>query len=369
MNALLNKYQALYLHIPFCASRCNYCNFFTKAIAADSSEISEYVDKLILEIRKASRAGELSNIRTIYIGGGTPSFIGQRELVRLAYALSTAMILNANTEFTVEANPDSVQAAMIRDLYSLGVNRFSLGVQSFNNNELVALGRRHSSAQAKAAIEVIQERCENVSIDLMCGIPLQTINSWQQTLTTAINTEVKHISVYPLSIEENTPLYESIRLHDIADEDIQADMMLKAAELLTAAAYNRYEIASFAKQGFKCKHNIAYWTGVPYLGIGTAAAGMRHLTDGRERLLDGKVIETLNKKESILEDVMLALRMTNGVSDSMLKLAYTYIPKLAQTITSLYDQGLLRRTADAYCLSKRGWLLGNLVFAEIWSLA
>jgi oxygen-independent coproporphyrinogen-3 oxidase len=343
----------------------------------------------------------LGAVRTVYIGGGTPSFIGHDQIVRLAFALSTALTLGQDSEFTVEANPDSLTKAMVRDLYSLGVNRFSLGVQSFCDAELGALGRRHSARQAQEAVAMVQKRCDNVSLDLMCGIPLQTAASWQKSLETAVACEPSHISVYPLSVEEGTPLHASLLVSPdnlptapgddgkqarsrrapstlanedeqtalpsaLANEDEQADMMLAAASTLARAGFKRYEIASYAQPGYECRHNIAYWSGLPYLGLGSAAASMRNIGGRRQRFFSGSLVEELDCRERALEDLMLTLRISRGASQELLAFACDREPKLPGVIRELSEQGLLEQTETGLALSKRGWLLGNLVFAAIW---
>ena len=207
---MTDPYRALYLHIPFCAKRCSYCDFATEATAIDDPRLDRYVERLTGEIRAASRDGLLGSIETIFIGGGTPSFLGPRRLVSLVYTLSVSINLHDDTEFTVEANPESLTTALVRDLYALGVNRFSLGVQSFDNAELATLGRIHTARRAREAIKLVHERCKNVSIDLMCGIPGQTPASWQSSVRQALELGVEHVSIYPLTIEDGTAFARAV---------------------------------------------------------------------------------------------------------------------------------------------------------------
>ncbi|MDO4533834.1 MAG: radical SAM family heme chaperone HemW, partial [Coriobacteriia bacterium] len=285
-------YEALYVHLPFCKRRCRYCDFATEAIAADDARIDEYVERLVLEIRRAGRAGLLGQVKTVYIGGGTPSYVGLSRLSMLLYTISLSMHLTPEVECTMEANPESLSANMVRDLWALGVNRLSLGVQSFDDRVLATLGRVHDAQRARDAVKMAQERFENISIDLICGIPGQTKKSFEADVRTALELGVKHVSIYPLAIEEGTPFDAMVESGEIAepDPDAQADMMEAAAGILAAAGMHRYEVASYAYPGFESQHNQAYWTGKPYLGIGRSAVTMRQNDCCRERLRDGAVL-------------------------------------------------------------------------------
>jgi oxygen-independent coproporphyrinogen-3 oxidase len=364
-------YGALYLHIPFCAKRCGYCDFTTEALAPDDPCLDTYTETLIRDIRSAAREGLLAGVETVYLGGGTPTFLGPRRLVNLIYTLSLSLHLHPKTEFTLEANPESLTPSLIRDLYSLGVNRFSIGAQSFIDTELEALGRIHDVQTTRKAIAAALERTENVSVDLMCGIPLQTLHSWQSSLVEATDSGVAHISVYPLTLEEGTPFASAVSAgrQTEPNEDVQARMMLDAERILDAAGLARYEVASFARPGFACRHNIAYWTGVPYLGLGRGAAGMRNGIDGtRERLLDGKVVERLSPAQALLEDLMLGMRMCEGVGRGLLQEAARYTPAILDTFEELVSLELVTLSNDRYRPTHRGWLLGNELYGRIWEI-
>jgi oxygen-independent coproporphyrinogen-3 oxidase len=367
--SICRPYGALYLHIPFCAARCGYCDFTTEALAPIDPRLDDYTEALICDIRAVARDGLLANIKTVYIGGGTPSFLGSRRLVNLVYTLALSLPLHAETEFTLEANPESLTPALIRDLYSLGVNRFSLGAQSFIDAELEALGRIHTAQTTRQAVAVALERAQSVSLDLMCGIPLQTRYSWRETLHEALASGVPHISVYPLTLEEGTAFARAVAAGHQAepDEDTQAQMMLDAEKILGAAGLARYEVASFARPGFECRHNIAYWTGVPYLGLGRGAAGMCDSAQGgRERLLNGKVVERLSATQAALEDLMLGMRMCRGISPELLQKAARYTPAINDTFEELIALELVTFLEGRYRPTSRGWLLGNELYGRIW---
>lgn len=267
--------EALYLHIPFCVSRCAYCDFATSA-CTDEQRMDAYVEALCLQLRRAAKAGLLGKVKTIYIGGGTPTHLGSRRLNTLVYTLSLSVNLENVVEFTCEANPESIDERMVADLFSLGVNRFSIGAQSFDDAVLRGYGRVHDAAAIDAALAAVHTRTSNVSLDLICGGPAQSMESWRESLRHAIDAGVSHVSVYPLMLEDDTPLAHRVEMGEceVADEDVQADMMLEAEQMLTAAGFERYEVASYAKPGFPSYHNTAYWTGVEYLGLGAGASSM-----------------------------------------------------------------------------------------------
>ncbi|MDR1422150.1 MAG: radical SAM family heme chaperone HemW [Coriobacteriales bacterium] len=371
MNAAQSEpYGALYLHIPFCASRCAYCDFTTEAVAPDDPRIDTYLDGLIREVRDVAREGLLSAVRSVYIGGGSPSFLGSRRLVQLVYTLALSIDLTG-LEFTVEANPEQITDSLVRDLFALGVNRFSLGVQSFQDADLRALGRIHDAARARGAITAIRERCDNLSIDLICGIAGQTMASWLASLEAAETFDLPHISIYPLTVEEGTPFAHAAKQGRLVslDEDTQALFMEQAAEHLRQQGYHRYEVASYAKPGSECRHNSAYWTGVSYLGLGRGAAGMRQSATGRERLMGGKVVETLTPAQAITEDLMLGMRMSEGIAREQLTRADIILPGAYEVFSELIDLGLVEADEKRYRPTARGWLLGNELYGRIWALA
>lgn len=416
--------EALYIHIPFCASRCSYCAFATEA-TSDAALMDAYTEALVSQLRRASRAGLLGGVRTIYIGGGTPTHLGRRRLGSLCYAVSLSVCLENVREYTVEANPESLDAPLVRDLYALGVDRFSLGVQSFDDDILAKFGRPHTADDARRAISAVLERTDRLSIDLICGAPGQPPSSWEAGVREAVHLGATHMSVYPLSVEEGTPLERSVLAGRIAspDDDAQADMMLSASRILADAGFHRYEIASFALPGRESLHNTAYWTGVEYLGLGAAAASMLSPaswqacldagifesprageTDGHMVTASGidthmvtapaadvarirvsarpdpaawaaspgssvRDIETLDARESVLEDVMLGMRMSRGIDASLTDRAIDLVPELPATLSKLADEGLVTSDASGTRPTERGWLLGNEIFSAIWNLA
>lgn len=419
-------FDALYLHLPFCVGRCSYCSFPTCTAPADDPLIERYCDALALSLRRASKTGLLTSAKSCYLGGGTPSHVGGRNLSSLLYLLGVLVPrVEGDFELAVECNPESVTLALARDLFALGVTRFSLGVQSFDDDLLAALGRPHSGRQARVAIEALKERGAQVSADLICGIPGQTMEGWLSDLDQAIACGVDHLSVYPLTVDEGTPL---AAVGADPDPDLQADMMLAAQERLAAAGLARYEVASYARPGCEACHNTAYWTGRSYLGLGVGAASMMTpeqweelgeaglfsgacglpaptdgepparvrasaLPAGAER--GGQVrdetrrravafardicmpveVECLSARQAAAEDLMLGMRLVRGVPATLVERCRALLPGLDGTLAGLVADGLASwreepgSPGSRLAPTDRGWLLGNELFERLWDLA
>ena len=366
-----DPYKALYLHLPFCVKKCNYCDFGSRAISADAPEIDTYVEDLVFQIRRASKQGELANIETVYLGGGTPSLVGIARLSSLLYAISHFMRLEPDMECSMEANPESINDRLINDIWALGVNRLSIGVQSFDDDVLALLGRAHSAHDACVAVRTAKERFDNVSVDLMCGIPGQSLESFEASVAQAIDLGVSHVSVYPLTIEPGTAFYHDVVTGALEepDDDCEAQHMERAEKLLRAAGYERYEVASYAKPGFECRHNTAYWTGVPYLGLGRSAATMTQNSERRMRKKDGLITDDLNASQMRAEDLMLSMRMAQGVSLEAVKQAQGLLPRVHETFDELCALGLCVCEGGRYKPTKKGWLCGNELYGRIFDLA
>lgn len=392
------KPRALYLHIPFCKAKCLYCDFDSRALGGCELDaaMDRYCIALTSQIDTYGAAGELDEVETVYIGGGTPSLLG----ARLVSLVERVRGYCDPTEFTCEANPESFTLGFAQALHETGVTRISLGVQTLDADELKAIGRIHSAEQAMLAIAQAKAVGFSTSCDVMCGLPGQALESFGSTLETLMTLRPGHISVYPLQLEEGTPLARLEEQGRIAvpDEDFQAACMDLAAEKLVGAGFERYEVASYAQPGQRCRHNIAYWTGKPYLGLGRSAAGMCNLgtypfyTSGanlssapqegrvRYRQLDdeGTQFDTeyLTPREAMAEDLMLACRMTDGIPLDLLTRATSYIPEadLRAACETAISSGLATWDEDA--LGKGalrpthlGWLDGNELFGLFWGLA
>lgn len=366
-----DPYRALYLHIPFCVKRCDYCDFETSALPTTSKKIDNYIDDMVLDIRRKAKEGELGALKTVYIGGGTPSHLGLSRLSMLLYTLSLSMHLEPEIECTMEANPESLTERMVNDIWALGVNRLSIGVQSFDDEVLGILGRAHSSQNARNAISCALNRFENVSVDLMCGIPGQSEASFEQSVREAVSLGVTHVSVYPLTIEPRTPFYKAVKRGKMEqpDDDVEAAQMKLAQDVLESEGFVRYEVASYAKPGYECAHNIAYWTGVPYLGLGRSAATMTQNSERRMRVQDGQVTDDLNPAQMAAEDLMLSMRMTCGVSVNQVNDYAVLLPDIHDTLTRLESLGLIVRSCNRWCPTELGWLCGNELYGSLFDLA
>lgn len=406
---------ALYVHVPYCAQKCRYCDFDSQSVAPCDLDaaLDAYFEHLYARLDVFGNAGALRQIRTVYVGGGTPSLAGER-LVKLARRIS---MWCKPVEFTCEANPESLTAGLATALDEAGVTRISLGVQTLDNTELAVIGRIHDAERALEAIATVKDVGLDVSCDLMCGLPGQTMASWRYTFDGVLAAAPHHVSVYPLTLEEGTPLYRmACRDESLEpDEDFQAACMDVARERLCSAGYHPYEVASYALDGHECAHNIAYWTGRGYLGLGRSAAGMLDAEDfdrlaglfpdvpargdaHRVRLVqrdDGATAfeaEYLSQREAAAEDLMLACRMTRGVASDLLVRASCVIPtgELAAACDRALELGLAAwvpdhveghagRVTSKDVIAGRararlapthlGWLDGNMLFELFWGLA
>lgn len=366
-----DPYKALYVHIPFCVSRCAYCDFATRATSADAPEVAAYVEDLVMQMRRKGKGGELADIETVYFGGGTPSHLGTRYLTQLLYTLGLSMHLTPDVECTVECNPESLDVNLVRDMWALGVNRLSIGVQSFDDGLLRVLGRAHDSDDARRAVCAAQDRFENVSIDLMCGLPGQTEEMLRASLREAIDLGVKHISIYPLTIEDHTPFAKMVARGQMEepDEDTEATHMQIAADVLEKAGFERYEVASYARPGYESRHNTAYWTGVPYLGLGASATTMTQNAERRMRMQDGQVTDDLNANQMAAEDLMLGMRMSRGVGVDQVERAAALLPDALAVFAELESLGLVKREDARFKPTIAGWLCGNELYGRIFDLA
>lgn len=365
-----DPYKSMYIHIPFCVMRCNYCDFNTKARDLNSPEIDEYIEKIISQIRKFSKEDELGCLETIYIGGGTPSYVGSKRLSSLLYAISLSVNLENVTEMSIEANPESVDESLVKDIWALGVNRISMGVQSFDDDILKMLGRAHNADTARRAIYMIKKRFNNFSIDLMCGIPGQSLECFNSSLKEAILLDVPHVSIYPLSIENNTVFnkWAAQGRIDPVNEDEQAEHMELAHKLLTEAGYVHYEVASYAKPGYECKHNLAYWTAKPYLGVGLSATTMTQNSERRMRVTDFNVEDDLNPKQMVAEDLMLCMRTKYGCSPDLLDKARSLIPNIDSEFDKLENLGLVKNDGNSWIPTHKGWMCGNDLYYKLLEL-
>lgn len=269
----------IYIHIPFCKSRCIYCDFFT---STNEVEMDTYVRALCKEMVRRKNELSVNSVKTIYFGGGTPSRLQQNHFEHIFETINVNYTLAAELEITIEANPDDLTHEYVDMLHTLPFNRISIGIQSFDDQELKFLSRRHNAKGAIEAVKYCQKKgFHNISIDLMYGLPKQTLAIWQRNLQQAIELDIQHISAYHLIYEEKTRLYSLLQAGKVStvDEDSSLEMFEALIDTLTKAGFEHYEISAFAKQGYISQHNTSYWTGQEYLGFGPSA----HSFDGEHR--------------------------------------------------------------------------------------
>ena len=375
----------IYIHIPFCLRKCNYCAFNSK-IGNEAEKIS-YVDALIEEI--ISR-GDGSEVETIYFGGGTPTTLTLAQLEKILHAVEENFHVDERAEITIEANPGTVisirnEELGIRNelvpnylcgLKNLGFNRISLGVQSFDDALLKIIGRIHTSRAAIDSITLAKNFFANVSVDLMYGLPNQNLNHLRRDLELIKNLDVAHVSIYGLEIEPATKFFELYNNNQLPlpDDDTCADMYDFITETLPAIGYRRYEISNFAKNNFESRHNIGYWTGKKYFGFGAGA----HSFDGKLRTSNVRdvatyikanvpIVEEIVTRQAAMEEFcFLGLRMIDGISAKKFydKFGEKIFDIFGGVISKNHQLGLLEVDGDKIFLSKRGLALGNEIFAD-----
>lgn len=366
----------LYIHIPFCIKKCAYCDFASGAF--DNEIQKSYIDALIKEIKSTKRY----NIDTIFFGGGTPSSIDASYISSILECINENMNLCPDAEITIEANPGTLSIDKLYAYKNMGINRISLGVQSFNDEELGVLGRIHNSQDATDAVGMIKEAgFTNFNIDIMLSIPHQDMDSLSNTLQKAIDLSPTHISAYSLIIEEGTPFYEHSINNTLRfpEEDMQRDMCDYAYSFIEKNGYNRYEISNFAKSGYESRHNLKYWKCLPYIGVGSAA----HSYDGEKRFYNtcdvreyinlihsgssacvGEYI--LSESDKICEYIIMSLRLKNGIilNDFYKRFNFRFEKKYESLIKKYSDSGFLSRDNEKICFTDEGFAISNSILSE-----
>lgn len=362
--------KGLYIHIPFCLSKCKYCDFYS--FTADKTQMDSYLTAVLsaLEKQKVNVSGFFD---TIYFGGGTPSCFGGERIGKIIKKAKACFDFSDDTEITVECNPSSVDERLVKTLTEYGVNRISMGLQSAVNEERNIIGRKSTSEEVKRAVELFKKHgIYNISVDLMSGLPMQTMESFKKSVDFVLSLDVKHISSYMLKIEEGTPLYNEQSSLSFPDEDTVCDMYLYLSEKLRENGYSHYEISNFAKVGFESRHNKKYWLSEEYLGIGPSA---HSYIDGKrfyyerdfDSFLEGAepVFDSLGGDEE--EYIMLRLRLKDGLSYKDFYERYKKeVPESIKNKASFYNEkGLCQVTEEKISLTTEGFLLSNSIIAEL----
>lgn len=372
---------ALYVHIPFCVRKCHYCDFNSGPASQDIRE--QYVDALVSEIRASQWAGE--EVRTVFFGGGTPSELAGSQLLRIARALRESFCLpgSPEIEWTIECNPGTVTIESLGEMRDMGFNRISLGVQSFHDHHLKAIGRIHSSEEAVAAVGFARRAgFRRLNLDLIFCLPGQTLSEWQRDVETALSLKPEHLSLYNLTIEQNTEFGRRHRMGMLAlpDEDLSADMYEWVMDRTAAAGFTQYEVSNFALPGEECRHNQIYWRQEPSIGFGLSAASYwqgarwsntgsmsRYLataggTEGPEKACE----ERLPPADACAEAIMLGLRTGEGVEVRRVSERYGLDLDRAygDTVRQMAADGLMLIDPPWWRLTRRGVMLANAVCRE-----
>lgn len=374
------KNLGIYVHIPFCRSKCEYCDFYSLGGGRNKEAMGKYLAAVCQHVKESAVLAPDYVVDTVYFGGGTPSFFGAEGLSRILSEITRRFNMDKHPEISLEANPDSVTVRDLTRLRRGGFNRISLGVQSDNDVMLKKLGRPHDYQQAKYAVSAARRAgFENVSVDLMYGLPGQKLQDWRETLKNVLDLEPEHISCYGLKVEEGTPLWEYQDCANLPDDDDQADMYLAAVETLEKAGLHQYEISNFARSGFSCRHNLKYWLGDEYLSFGPSAASnfagkrftvQRDLQGYISGMSNGGVVlsecETIPVREQAGEYVMLRLRTTYGIEqeeyEKSFLLPFAPLEKLLQKYAK---ERLARQEQGRWRLTPRGFLVSNAILVEL----
>lgn len=369
----MKKRLGIYIHIPFCASKCSYCDFYS--LAGCEHMMPDYLDALIAHIEESTAAIKNYEVDTIYFGGGTPSFYGAERIGEIFNALKMNGNVRMDAEVTVECNPDSVSLASLKALREEGVNRISLGIQASDNNLLKLIGRRHNFQQAVNAVKDARRAgFDNISVDLMYGLPSQTKTDWADTLAKIVELHPEHISCYALKLEEGTRMYDEYSGSAIMpDDDEQADMYSYAAEMLERYGYMHYEVSNFCAPGFQSRHNIKYWTLSDYMGFGPGAHScignlrysyVRDLKQYIAGVFRGTSIideyKNVDPLERAVEYVMLSMRTAHGIAeiDYRTRCQCDWKP-IERTLRAFAKKGWAEKTGERWHFTVPGFLISN----------
>ena len=368
-GVIIMRNVGLYIHVPFCRSKCPYCDFYSLR-STDETLHGKYTDRVLENLREWSDKDSFY-ADTLYFGGGTPSLIGGENIARIVR--EAKRLFGVDGEITVECNPYGIEDGFFEALAGAGVNRISVGIQSINADERRVLGRLSNYNEIMECMEsAVYAGITNISGDVMIGIPGQTEKSLENTLDFFESPYVKHISAYMLKIEEGTYYYNNIDKYDFPDDDTTADLYMYVCERLTDSGYNHYEISNFAKPGFESKHNLKYWNCEDYIGVGPAAhsfLGGKRLSypNDIEYFLSGKEVQQVDVGGGWEEYVMLRLRLSEGVVfNEFERLCGFALPReVIERAEPFLRQGLIKLTEESLSLTREGFLLSNTIISEL----
>ena len=361
------KELELYIHIPFCVSKCRYCDFLSAP--ADEEERERYVETLCSKIRSCKEFAKDWHVSSIFVGGGTPSLLTGEQMGYMFRVIKETFRVDDTAEITVEMNPGTVSEEKLKAYRNAGVNRLSIGLQSANDKELKCLGRIHTYEMFVHSYQMARD-CgfSNINVDLMSAIPFQTLESYEKTLRTVAELvpPPEHISAYSLIIEEGTPFYERYgegrHAEELPTEEEEREMYVRTKEVLEEYGYIRYEISNYARSGFACRHNLGYWNRTQYLGIGAGASSLI----GNKRWREGEEPEILTEKEEMEEFMFLGLRKTEGVSETDFRKVFQREMQevYGLVLQKMRGEGLMEQAGDNWRLTERGMDVSNYVMSE-----
>jgi oxygen-independent coproporphyrinogen-3 oxidase len=395
------KSLGLYIHIPFCQAKCAYCDFYSMSGATDDN-MQRYTDALLLQMEDYSKAAKSYTVNTVFIGGGTPTILPVKCMTSLIDGIYRNFDVAKNAEFTLEANPATISLRTLVKYRREGVNRLSIGLQSADSNELSALSRIHTKLDFETSYLAARKAgYDNINIDIMYGIPFQTLDSFTRTLDYVTGLEPEHISMYGLKIEEGTPFANNSNSLMLPDEDTEADMYLSGVAYLETKGYRHYEISNFAQPGFECRHNLKYWNCDEYLGLGCAAhsyfannrfsfkrnmglyidameadieKGGIMTEDGAalsyEQFKSAELVEelySLTPEERVGEYIMLRLRLADGISSAKFSARFglNFDALYGRRLKIYIDNGFMTYDGDMYALTAKGMYVSNYILSNL----
>lgn len=378
----------IYLHIPFCKRKCAYCDFYSVETDKNEKLMKPYTRAAVHHLQTVSERTTQYNIDTVYFGGGTPTALDSKCLTTLVKEISNSFYLAEHTEFTIEMNPGTADLKLLKQLRRHGVNRLSIGAQSANNEELAALSRIHSVQDISTAFRLAREAdFQNINIDVMYGLPGQTMDSFRETLQYIISLRPEHISLYGLKIEEGTPFSQRKDALALPDEETEYNMYTEAITLLSEKGWDQYEISNFARKGYQCRHNLKYWNCEEYIGCGPGShscfGGVRYSIQKslpiylkalgeKSRTIPSYVLDenyTVNEAERESEYIMLRMRLTEGIDceEYMALFGKDFGAQYGEKLDEYIAGGFISHTGTKYAFTVKGMYVSNYILSSMLS--
>lgn len=371
--------QGMYIHIPFCQSKCQYCDFYSEPLS-EHQWLEDYTAGLVVEIQQRALCCDKREISTVYFGGGTPSLLNPGQVERIINAVNEHFCLDSQAEITMEANPGSLDKIKISGYRQAGVNRISLGAQSFDDQELKMLGRRHQRSEIFTTVEeLVRKGINNYNLDLMYGLPGQSVSKWEDNLDQALKLEPAHLSCYLLQLDEGTPMGQKVKSGKITllDEDDEAEMYNLAIDKCTRAGLTQYELSNFSRPDYSCRHNLLYWRSHKYIGIGAGAVS--YIADKRfknsndwqayisnlkqNKLPPVEELEHMNANDKLADIMIMGLRLCEGVNlqQTFDRCAVDVGEHFKMAIQYGMDRGWLEIKSGNLCMTRMAYFISNQV--------